>query len=173
MGMFTRFFKGFSEKTRFTYLVALLFFFAIMYLFFPSSSFTQQGAVAHEAFKAFSLFSDPRFKPIEVYGLIAILGVALAGLLYAVMLVKQVRRADRGTAKMQSIAAAVREGSNAYLSAQFKKIGLLIVFITIFLYFSYTGTIDAFRWGRAGAFLIRRHIQRSRWLYRYAPCHRR
>ena len=154
MGMFTRFFKGFSEKTRFTYLVALLFFFAIMYLFFPSSSFTQQGAVAHEAFKAFSLFSDPRFKPIEVYGLIAILGVALAGLLYAAMLVKQVRRADRGTAKMQSIAAAVREGSNAYLSAQFKKIGLLIIFITIFLYFSYTGTIDAFRWGRASAFLI-------------------
>lgn len=154
MGIFTSLFKGLAERTRITYLMALLFFFGVMYLFFPSSSFTQQGPVAHEAFKAFSLFSDPRFKPIEVYGLLAILGVALAGLLYAAMLVKQVRRADQGTAKMQSIAAAVREGANAYLAAQFKKVGLLIVLITVFLYFSYTGTTDAFRWGRAGAFLV-------------------
>jgi K(+)-stimulated pyrophosphate-energized sodium pump len=127
-----------------------------MYLFFPSVSSTQvPGAEGHEAaFKAFSLLSDPRFKPIEVYGLLAILFVAVAGLLYALMLVKQVRKADRGTPKMQSIAAAVREGSNAYLSAQFKKIGLLIIIITVFLYFSYTGAVDAFRWGRAGAFFI-------------------
>lgn len=154
MGLFTRCFKGFSEKTRISYLIALLFFFGVMYLFFPSSSFTQQGPVAHEAFKAFSLFSDPRFKPIEVYGLFAILAVAIAGLIYAALLVKQVRRADRGTEKMQSIAAAVREGANAYLSAQFKKIGFLIVLITILLYLTYTGTVDAFRWGRAAAFLV-------------------
>lgn len=154
MGIFTSFFRGLTERTRITYLAALLFFFGIMYLFFPSSSLTQQGPVAHEAFKAFSLFGDPRFKPIEVYGLLAILAVALAGLLYAAMLVKQVRRADQGTAKMQSIAAAIREGANAYLAAQFKKVGPLIVIITIFLYFSYTGAIDAFRWGRAGAFLV-------------------
>jgi len=32
---------------------------------------------------------------------------------------------------MQEIAAAVREGSNAYLAAQFKKIGPLIILITL------------------------------------------
>lgn len=154
MGFFSNFFKGLSQKTRTSYLMALLFFFGAMYLFFPSSSFTQQGPVHEAGFKAFSLFSDPRFKPIEVYGLLAILVVAVAGLIYAGLLVKQVRRADRGTPKMQMIAAAVREGANAYLSAQFKKIGLLIIVITVFLYFSYTGAIDAFRWGRAAAFLV-------------------
>ncbi len=110
---------------------------------------------AHEtAFKPFALFSDARFKPIEVYGLVAVLCIAIAGLLYAALLVKQVRKADRGTKKMQDIAAAVREGANAYLAAQFKKIGPLIIIITILLYFTYTGAVDAFRWGRAGAFFI-------------------
>jgi K(+)-stimulated pyrophosphate-energized sodium pump len=154
MNLFARFFKGFSQKTRTLYLMALLLFFGAMYLFFPSSSFTQQGPVAHEAFRAFSLFSDPRFKPVEVYGLFAILLVAVAGLVYAGLLVKQIRKADRGTPKMQMIAEAVREGADAYLSAQFKKIGLLIILITVFLYFSYTGAVDAFRWGRAAAFLV-------------------
>ena len=156
MNFFTSFFKDFSKSSRRNYLLAMMCFFLIMYLFFPSVSSTQvQGPASHEgAFKAFSLFSDPRFKPIEVYGLLAILCVALMGLLYALLLVTQVRKADKGTPKMQMIAAAVREGANAYLSAQFKKIGPLIVLVTIFLYFSYTGAIDAFRWGRAGAFLV-------------------
>ena len=34
---------------------------------------------------------------------------------------------------MQEIAAAVREGANAYLSAQFRKIGPLIIVITVAL----------------------------------------
>jgi K(+)-stimulated pyrophosphate-energized sodium pump len=55
---------------------------------------------------------------------------------------------------MQDIAAAVREGANAYLSAQFKKIGPLIIIITILLFLTYTGSVDLFRWGRAGAFFI-------------------
>ncbi|MDP3580433.1 MAG: sodium-translocating pyrophosphatase, partial [Ignavibacteria bacterium] len=70
------------------------------------------------------------------------------------LLVKQVTAADSGTKKMQEIAAAVREGSNAYLSAQFKKIGPLIIIITILLFLTYQGSESAFRWGRSGAFLI-------------------
>jgi K(+)-stimulated pyrophosphate-energized sodium pump len=134
----------------------MMVFFAGAYLFLPGTCFTQAEATAsHEsAFKLFGLFSDPRFKPIEVYGLIAVLFVAIAGLLYAAMLVKQVRRAEQGTKQMQDIAAAVREGANAYLSAQFKKIGPLIIIITILLFLTYTGTVDLFRWGRAGAFFI-------------------
>jgi K(+)-stimulated pyrophosphate-energized sodium pump len=149
-------FKRFSKTCRRNYLIAMLLFFSGAYLFLPGTSFTQsEAAASHESvFKLFSLFSDPRFKPIEVYGLIAVLFVAIAGLLYAAMLVKQVRKADRGTKQMQDIAAAVREGANAYLKAQFKKIGPLIIIITILLYITYTGTVDLFRWGRAGAFFV-------------------
>ena len=62
------------------------------------------------------------------------LGVAILGLLYAGMLVGQVTKADKGTPRMQEIAAAVREGANAYLSAQFGKIVPLILVITVLLY---------------------------------------
>jgi len=156
MRVLQKIFKHFSETCRRNYLIAMMFFFAGAYLFLPSTSFTQAEATAsHEsAFRLFGLFSDPRFKPIEIYGLIAVLFVAIAGLLYAAMLVKQVRKADQGTKQMQDIAAAVREGANAYLSAQFKKIGPLIIIITILLFITYTGTVDLFRWGRAGAFFV-------------------
>ena len=59
--------------------------------------------------------------------------IAVAGLVYAGMLVKQVKAADQGTPRMQEIARAVREGANAYLAAQFRKIGPLIILITIAL----------------------------------------
>ncbi|MFA5139233.1 MAG: sodium-translocating pyrophosphatase [Elusimicrobiota bacterium] len=91
---------------------------------------------------------------MELVCLILVLCTAVAGLLYALLLVKQVMAADTGTQKMQDIAAAVREGSNAYLGAQFRKIGPLIIVITILLFMTYTGTVNAFRWGRAAAFLV-------------------
>ena len=70
------------------------------------------------------------------------------------MLVKQVKAADQGTPRMQEIAAAVREGANAYLAAQFRKIGPLIVIITVVLYFTKQSELAAFAFGRAGAFLV-------------------
>jgi K(+)-stimulated pyrophosphate-energized sodium pump len=82
-----------------------------------------------------------------------VLVIAIAGLGYALMLVGQVKRADQGTAKMQEIAAAVREGANAYLAAQFKKIGPLIILITIILWWTKSSD-PVFAWGRAGAFLV-------------------
>ena len=67
------------------------------------------------------------FAPLTQYSIgervavLMVLGVAIAGLLYALMLVRQVTGADQGTPRMQEIAAAVREGAIAYLGAQFKK----------------------------------------------------
>ena len=98
---------------------------------------TGQPGVEHH-FKFFALFSDPAYTSVEIYSLLAVLGIAIAGLLYAWMLVGQVMRADRGTPRMQEIAAAVREGANAYLAAQFRKIGPLIVIITVLLSVTYT-----------------------------------
>jgi K(+)-stimulated pyrophosphate-energized sodium pump len=111
-------------------------------------------ASAEESFTPFSLFHDPNFTSLEVTCLLAVLGIAVAGLLYALLLVRQVTSADKGTKKMQEIASAIREGANAYLGAQFRKIGPLIILITIMLFVTYTGAVDAFRWGRAGAFLV-------------------
>lgn len=50
-----------------------------------------------------------RYATYEKIALITNVFVALAGLLYALLLVKQVRHADQGTARMKEIANAVRE----------------------------------------------------------------
>jgi K(+)-stimulated pyrophosphate-energized sodium pump len=55
---------------------------------------------------------------------------------------------------MQAIAAAVREGADAYLAAQFRKIGPLIGIITVILYFTTQSDLGAFKFGRAGAFAV-------------------
>ena len=88
-------------------------------------------AAGEHPFQWFSPFTSDNFNSVEQGALILVLVIAIAGLLYALMLVRQVKIADQGTPKMQEIAAAVREGANAYLGAQFRKIGPLIVIITI------------------------------------------
>src|SRR3989442_85946 len=70
-------------------------------------------------FAPFSLFSDPVYTSFERAALLVVLGIAVAGLLYAWLLIREVNKADKGTPKMQAIAAAVREGANAYLGRQF------------------------------------------------------
>jgi K(+)-stimulated pyrophosphate-energized sodium pump len=101
------------------------------------------------------LFSS-RFAWYEKIALITNVFIALAGLGYALMLVKQVREADQGTKRMQEIAQAVREGANAYLYRQFRVVGVLIVVITVVLFFAAkaSGAVPQIAWGRAIAFLI-------------------
>jgi K(+)-stimulated pyrophosphate-energized sodium pump len=74
----------------------------------------------------------------EKLGLLGCLVVAVGGLVYAGSLVKQVYAADTGTAAMQKVAQAVREGANAYLRRQFTVVGVLIVLLT--------GVIIASKW---------------------------
>ena len=82
--------------------------------------------------------------------------IALGGLGYALSLVKQVKNAPEGTKKMQEIAAAIREGANAYLYRQFSVVGVLILVITVVLYYAAkaSGQPDAICWGRATAFFF-------------------
>jgi K(+)-stimulated pyrophosphate-energized sodium pump len=82
--------------------------------------------------------------------------IAIAGLAYALMLVKQVREAAQGTPRMQEIARAVREGANAYLYRQFRVVACLIVLITFILYFAAKASHApvAICYGRAIAFLV-------------------
>ena len=144
-------------RIRTIYLVLLAVFFAGAYLWGTAQGSAQSApapsgeATAHEGFKWFTPLTE--FHWGEQAALLGVMGVAIAGLLYAWMLVGQVRRADQGTQRMQEIANAVREGANAYLAAQFKKIGPLIIVITIVLYLTKMGQ-PAYAFGRAGAFLV-------------------
>ena len=117
-------------------------------------SAVQEATGGHEVFHFFAPFTDPRFTPIEQVSLLLVLGIAVASLVYAWALNRQVNRAPLGTPKMQEVAAAIREGTNSYLAAQFRRIAPLIALITVLLAITYTGSEPAFRWGRAGAFLV-------------------
>jgi len=144
-----------------TYLFVLMLLFAAVYVWQPAWGQSEPAgapaaqSVAHgEGFKPFDLFYNAKYSAMERGCLLSVLVIAIAGLGYALMLAGQVKRADCGTPKMQEIAAAVREGANAYLAAQFRKIGPLILIITILLFLINTSTETAFRWGRALAFLV-------------------
>jgi len=85
------------------------------------------------AWAPFSFLTDPAFRPIEQVGLFLSLLVAIASLCYAWVLGKKVFAADQGTKRMQEIAEAVRDGSNAYLRRQFTTVGIMLFILTIFI----------------------------------------
>jgi K(+)-stimulated pyrophosphate-energized sodium pump len=62
-----------------------------------------------------------------------IAGVALAALVLAGVLVRQVLAADEGTPKMKEIAAAVQEGANAYLARQLRTLSIFSVIVFFLL----------------------------------------
>jgi K(+)-stimulated pyrophosphate-energized sodium pump len=93
-----------------------------------------------------------QFSAGEVIALWLVLGTAVAGLIYAVLLMVQVLREDRGTPEMQQISDSIRVGANAYLTRQFRAILFLILLVTAALYFSAGEKHVAV--GRACAFLM-------------------
>ncbi|MHC0431998.1 sodium-translocating pyrophosphatase [Streptomyces sp. O3] len=64
---------------------------------------------------------------------IAIAVVALAALVVAGVLVRQVLAAGEGTEKMKQIAAAIQEGANAYLARQMRTLGVFAVVVFFLL----------------------------------------
>ncbi len=125
----------------------------------PGQLVTAAGEKVSAAVEKITLFEplvSAKYAIYEKVALVTNVFIALAGLAYALMLVKQVRTADQGTKRMQEIAQAVREGANAYLYRQFRVVGVLIVLITVALYFAAkaSGAPGEISWGRAIAFLI-------------------
>ena len=62
------------------------------------------------------------------------LGIALVGLgalVFAVYLAAKVKRQDAGTEKMQEIAAAIEEGAQAFLKAEYR---ILVLFVTVLFF---------------------------------------
>lgn len=74
--------------------------------------------------------------PLEIFAIWAVLGIAILGLAYAVFLRSQILREDRGTAKMQEVWNAIKDGADAYLRRQLRSILPLIAILTIALFFS-------------------------------------
>ncbi|MDX2177699.1 MAG: sodium-translocating pyrophosphatase [Candidatus Sumerlaeia bacterium] len=101
--------------------------------------------------------TSDEFSRGERIALWVVLGVAFAGLAYALMLMKQVIAADNGTPRMQAVAAAVREGANAYLKRQLTVVAALIGVLVVILYITkgmQSGFDSPFAIGRAAAFLV-------------------
>ncbi|UQX01737.1 sodium-translocating pyrophosphatase [Streptomyces sp. RerS4] len=82
-----------------------------------------------------------------------IAGVALAALVVAQILVRQVLAADEGTDSMKKIAAAVQEGANAYLGRQLRTLGVFAV-VVFFLLFLLPADDWTQRAGRSAFFLV-------------------
>ena len=80
-----------------------------------------------------SLVNATLFEKASIY---CILLIAIVGLLYALMLRKQVMKKDKGTKEMQEIWGSIKGGANAYLSRQLKTIVPLIVILAVVLFLS-------------------------------------
>lgn len=65
-----------------------------------------------------------------------VLGIAIAGIVYAGLLVRQILAEGKGSAKMQEVWGYIRTGANAYLSSQFRIIAVLVVVLVVVLFFS-------------------------------------
>ena len=68
----------------------------------------------------------------------AVLITALLGLAYAAFLRYQVLKEDKGTAKMQEVWNAIREGANAHLQRQLSSILSMLATLSIALFGSVT-----------------------------------
>src|SRR5215204_437821 len=65
-----------------------------------------------------------------------VLAIAIAGIIYAGLLVRQILAEGKGSAKMQEVWGYIRTGANAYLSSQFRIIAVLIAILVVVLFFS-------------------------------------
>ena len=79
----------------------------------------------------------PVLRPLETNLLWFVLGSAIVALLYGAYMAWKVLRAPQGSKEMIEVAKAIQEGSAAYLTRQFKVMGVFIALITIGLYFMY------------------------------------
>ncbi|MCW4017105.1 MAG: sodium-translocating pyrophosphatase [Candidatus Bathyarchaeota archaeon] len=94
--------------------------------------------------------------PFELTALYSVVGIAIAALIYALILRRQVLREKPASGKIVEVWNGIKNGANAYLKTQFKSLILFIGILGIFLYFSasFTNLPMLVTVGRVGAFLI-------------------
>ncbi len=118
----------------------------------PPAGDTAAPAIEKE-FHYFGFTTDPAYGIWEKISLWVVLGIAIAGLIYALGLVNQVVGADEGTERMREVGAAIRQGANAYLTQQFKAIAPLMIVITGLLW-AVAESAQQVAIGRAAAFFM-------------------
>lgn len=82
------------------------------------------------------MFSLPGATSFEVVAIWSVLGIAVFGLFYALLLRRQILAYDKGTTEMQAVWGAISEGAEAYLKRQLKTIVPLIALFTVVLFLS-------------------------------------
>jgi K(+)-stimulated pyrophosphate-energized sodium pump len=68
--------------------------------------------------------------------ILVVLGIAIAGLIYAGLLARQILAEGKGSAKMQEVWGYIKTGANAYLRSQLRIIAVLIAILVVVLFFS-------------------------------------
>jgi len=79
------------------------------------------------------MYGLSQFEQVAIW---SVLGVAILGLLYAVLLRSQILKEDKGTPRMQEVWNAIREGADAYLTRQLRSILPVIAILTLALFAS-------------------------------------
>jgi K(+)-stimulated pyrophosphate-energized sodium pump len=103
---------------------------------------------------------DAVFGTFENNALWVILGVSLLALVVAWFFSREVLAAPEGTPKMKEIAKAIQVGSRAYLSRQFRTLGIFLGILAVALFFVLPVSEDAahsetfIRVGRSLAFVL-------------------
>ena len=77
----------------------------------------------------------------EMFWLFFSAGTAILAIVVGFQLMRGVLAADQGTAKMQEIAGAIQEGAMAYLRRQFKTIALILIPLTLVVFFTSTAVL--------------------------------
>ncbi|MGA0856862.1 MAG: sodium-translocating pyrophosphatase, partial [Candidatus Nanopelagicales bacterium] len=79
--------------------------------------------------------------------------VAVAAIVFALILVKEVLNASEGSERMREIAAAIQEGASAYLTRQFKTLAIFVVLV-FFLLFLLPAESNSEKIGRSIFFIV-------------------
>jgi len=79
------------------------------------------------------LAAEPGISSGEKGAVAVIALIAIAALVFAYTLVREVLKADQGTPKMQEIGKAVQEGAKAYLNRQFRTLAVFSVIVFVLL----------------------------------------
>ena len=72
---------------------------------------------------------------LESSGITLSLGCAVVGLIFAVVLIREILALPAGNERMQQIAGAIQEGAKAYLGRQVRTVSLIAVVIALLVGF--------------------------------------
>ncbi|MGD8732763.1 MAG: sodium-translocating pyrophosphatase, partial [Anaerolineales bacterium] len=73
---------------------------------------------------------------VERLMIYSVLGAAVIALIYAALLARQVLAYPKGSDEMQRIWQSIKSGANAYLQTQLRTIAVLVILLTIAMFFS-------------------------------------